>query len=500
MERKTSIKLNMVMSIILTASNFVFPLITYSYVTRILLAEGTGKVAFVQSILSYFSYIAALGISGYGTRECARLQNNKEALSRFVSELMSINFISTVVAYLALALSIFLVPKFQEYSMLFVVMCPSILLQTFGMEWLYRGMEKYTYITIRSIIFKIIAVILTFCMIKDSGDVLWYGAITIFTASASNVLNFFNAAKYIKWTKPELYQLKRHLKPIMVFFMSMLIITIYGHFDTTMLGFISGDNAVGIYNAGLKIKTLVLSVSTAITSVFIPRMSIYFANKQQAQFHNLLLKSLRVSLVMVFPLSVFVILNAEDILRFVCGEEFLSAENTLIILMVCVLVLTMTNLLGNQILIPKNMEKRYSQSVFIGMFINLFLNTLLIPKYGSAGAAFATLMTEAFNMFWMGWGCIEEIKYMEEHIKVLKYMLPIMIAIAAGAGTNMFAQTWEILAGMSGTMQSFFHLIICGAAFFGTNYLCLLIEKEPIIMEGKEVVLKTFRKLKKKEN
>ena len=133
MERKTSIKLNMVMSIILTASNFVFPLITYSYVTRILLAEGTGKVAFVQSILSYFSYIAALGISGYGTRECARLQNNKEALSRFVSELMSINFISTVVAYLALALSIFLVPKFQEYSMLFVVMCPSILLQTFGM-------------------------------------------------------------------------------------------------------------------------------------------------------------------------------------------------------------------------------------------------------------------------------------------------------------------------------------------------------------------------------
>ena len=71
-----SIKKNIIMSTLLTVSNCVFPLLTYSYVARVLGPIGTGKVAFVTSVLQYFGYIATLGIPAYGLRECAKVRND----------------------------------------------------------------------------------------------------------------------------------------------------------------------------------------------------------------------------------------------------------------------------------------------------------------------------------------------------------------------------------------------------------------------------------------
>ena len=61
-----SIKFNFIMNLILTVSNFLFPLITFPYVSRVLLPEGTGKVAFAVSVITYFSMLATFGVNSYG--------------------------------------------------------------------------------------------------------------------------------------------------------------------------------------------------------------------------------------------------------------------------------------------------------------------------------------------------------------------------------------------------------------------------------------------------
>lgn len=53
MKQNKSIKLNFIMNVILTMSSFIFPLITFPYVSRILLPEETGKVSFAISLISY---------------------------------------------------------------------------------------------------------------------------------------------------------------------------------------------------------------------------------------------------------------------------------------------------------------------------------------------------------------------------------------------------------------------------------------------------------------
>ena len=148
------------MNSILTLSSIVFPLITFPYVSRILLPEGVGKVSLATSVVSYFSLIAQLGIPIYGIRVCAKIRDNKEELASCVQELLIINMIMSMyfICYCFFIHAIFawqIWPMKNYYILLWV-----LLFIKFNRSWmLYKGLEQYTYITVRSIIFKALALV-----------------------------------------------------------------------------------------------------------------------------------------------------------------------------------------------------------------------------------------------------------------------------------------------------------------------------------------------------
>lgn len=222
MKKNNSIKFNFIMNSLLTISSFIFPLITFPYVSRILLPEGTGKVSFVTSVVTYFNMFAQLGIPTYGIRACAKVRDDKETLSRTVHELLSINLIMSAFAYLVLGICLATIPRFQTEKPLFIIVSTTILFNAVGVEWLYKGLEQYTYITVRSLVFKVIALVAMLGLVHEKSDYVIYGAITIFAASASNVLNLINTRKYIKVCSVGNYNLVRHIKPILIFFCNVM--------------------------------------------------------------------------------------------------------------------------------------------------------------------------------------------------------------------------------------------------------------------------------------
>ncbi len=480
MEKEKSLNKNMIMGTILTLSNFIFPLITYSYVARIISPSGIGKVAFVNSVLSYFIYIASLGIPSYGLRECAKLRNDKEKLSKTFQELLIINLVSTMFAYILLFIVIISVNKLYNYKILFLIMSSQIFLNSIGVEWLYQALEEYSYITIRSVFFKVIGVLLTFILIKSPDDILLYGFLTIFAASANYICNFINIHKYITFKKFKNYNLKKHFKPILSLLTASIIISIYANFDIVMLGFISSEYEVGLYNAALKIKSILLSLSTAITAVMIPRISYYIQNKDEKGINKLLIKSLQISLLIAFPVCIYCLLFSKNILLFVCGISYIEAENTLKLLMILILPLILTNLFGNQILIPFGKENRFSQSVFIGMWINLILNLLLIPKYGASGAAFGSIITEIWNVFWMSHNEKKYKKLFIKNIKFMNYLFSITVSSLGSIIVYMLCQKYGI----------FIQLVLTSIVYFTTYYIILIILKEPILYNTVQKLLK----------
>ena len=116
-----SIKFNFVMNIILTLSGFIFPIITFPYVSRILLPVGTGKVSFATSVVSYFSMFAQMGIPTYGIRACAKVRDDKDKLSKTAQEIIIINSIMCLIIYVLFLISIAIVPRFREDRQLFFI-------------------------------------------------------------------------------------------------------------------------------------------------------------------------------------------------------------------------------------------------------------------------------------------------------------------------------------------------------------------------------------------
>ena len=245
MKKQKSITFNFVMNVILSMSSFIFPLITFPYVSRVLLPDGTGKVSFATSVITYFAMFAQLGIPTYGIRACAKVRDDRKKLSKTVQELFCINLLMTVVAYIAFGIALLTVPRLQQDKTLFVIISLTMIFNAIGMEWLYKALEQYTYITVRSIVFKFVALIAMFVFVRQKADYVVYGAITILASLASNIFNFINIHKYVDMEVSEKLQIKKHLKPVLVFFAMSCATTIYTHLDTVMLGFMKTDTDVG---------------------------------------------------------------------------------------------------------------------------------------------------------------------------------------------------------------------------------------------------------------
>ena len=243
--KNKSIKFNFIMNALLTASSFIFPLITYPYVSRILGPDNIGRVSFATSVIYYFAMFAQLGIPTYGISACARVREDKAKLSRTVQEIMIINTVMTAVVYAVFFIALFSVPKLSVEKPLFLIMSLTIMFNTIGVEWLYKALEQYSYITAVSIIFKIVSVIAMFTLVHSTEDYVMYGGISIIAATGSSVMNFIRLRKFIFIRPLGGYAFKHHLKAIWIFFAMSVATTIYTNLDTVMLGFIKTDADVG---------------------------------------------------------------------------------------------------------------------------------------------------------------------------------------------------------------------------------------------------------------
>lgn len=193
--KKKSLGLNALLNGIRTVLNTLFPLITFPYISRVLSVENVGKYNFALSVIQYFLLIAALGISTYAVREGTKFRDDKKKFSIFANEIFTINIISTIIAYILLVFTVAAVPKFKDYAVIIAVFSIEILFTTIGTEWIYSIYEEYAYITIRSIIFKVISIILLFLLVKKPDDYIVYAGITVFANAGSNILNFIHAKK-----------------------------------------------------------------------------------------------------------------------------------------------------------------------------------------------------------------------------------------------------------------------------------------------------------------
>ena len=467
-----SVKYNFIMNAILTVAGIIFPLITFPYISRVLLVEGSGKVAFATSVVTYFTMFASLGIPTYGVRACAIVRDNKEKLSKTVQELLIISGGTTLLTYIVFGISLFVIPEFAQERTLLLIVGLGIGLNTIGVQWLYNALEQYSYITTCSILFKVIGMILMFLLVKESSDYQIYGGVYVIASFGSYVLNFICLRKFVTFQKTGTYQFKQHLKHIMVFFAMSAGASIYLNLDVVMLRFLQSNEAVGYYNAGIKVKTVLVTCETSLGTVLLPRLSNYIETADKKAFQLMVGKAFRFVFVAASAVTVYFSIFARESILLLSGEAFLPAVGPMMILMPTVLLIGLSNVTGIQILTPNGREREVMYSIWGGAILDFVLNLIVIPKFSANGAALSTLLAEGMVLLLQCWFLRDVLWSYIRQVQCWK----IVIALAVASVMTIPVKIW-IDSGV------FVTLLVSAIVFFGGYAVVLLLLKEPFVSE-----------------
>lgn len=396
--KEKSLKLNAVLNITKQCMNLLFPLISFPYSSRILNADGIGKVNFALSIVSYFSLLAGLGIGKYATREAAKIRDNRLLLSKFTKEIVTINFTTTLISYLLFFIALFAVPRFSEYRALLCICSSTILFSTFGMEWLYNAKEEYVYTTIRGMCFQVFSLILLFMLVKTKDDYVKYASINVISSVGSNILNFINIRRLVDFKIKVKKEIKKHFRPILILFASTVAVSLYNELDKTMIGFLANDEQVGYYSASTKITKLVIALITAILTVISPRLSNY-AETNKEKFFELLEKTFNIILMLSIPFMFGLVVMSRPLTLLFCGKNFEPSIIIMQVMSIIIFMIPLATFCSTQIFIPLRKDKYTFYPVLTGAIVNTIFNVFLILKFGGLGAGIATVIAESSVTF-----------------------------------------------------------------------------------------------------
>lgn len=389
-----SIKNNAFYNVIKQCCNIIFPLITYPYVSRVLLSDNLGKYSFSDSVITLAMTIAALGINTYGIREGARIRNDKVAITRFSAQIFTINSLSTLIVYIILGTLLLFFPRFQKDSIITVILSFNIICNTLSRDWINQIFEDYKYITIRYIAFQVIALLMTFVFVHRPDDCIKYALIMLLANSGGYLTSIFYTQKYVPLRLTRHLNCKKHIKPIMYLLGVALAIQVYVKSDIMVLGFFRSDSEVGIYTVASKVYIIIKALPNAVISVTIPRLANYYGNNDIQAYKELLEKLRGWIVVLIFPCVAGLFCLSEEMLSIIGGKDYIQGDLPLKILSITLAFAVLGCYYANCFLVVRRKDSVFFKATVVSALVNVILNIILIPYAGMCGAAITTLIAE----------------------------------------------------------------------------------------------------------
>lgn len=387
------LKANFFYSSILTTANYIFPLVTYPYISRILEVTNLGAINFVDSIINFFSLVSMMGISWVGIREIAAAKKDQEQLSIAFSSLITLNFITTVAVLAILLIGMYTIPALIENRELLWIGAIKLVFNLFLIEWFYKGIEDFGYITKRTIIIRIIYVVGVFIFVRDINDRNIYYFLTTCTIIISAIINILYSLRYVKYSFKIEY-INIHKKSYFSVGIYSLLSSSYTLLNIAILGFIAGDTQVGYFSTGAKLFYIILALFSAFTGVMMPRMSSLVSEGKFSEFQNKIKISYNFLFGMMIPFIIFTYLLTPQIILFISGPGYEGAIIPMKIITPLLFILGYNQILIIQIMMPLKMEKELLRNSIVVSLSGLIFSFISIKIYQSIGSSLAWLISE----------------------------------------------------------------------------------------------------------
>ena len=434
---RTNVIVNIIRTLVLTLLSF----ITFPWVCRYLGANQVGIYTWANTFVMYFLILAKIGIPNLAIRECVKVRDNKELLSNKVQTFFLIQLVTTVLSFGLMTSLAFSVSQFRNTSELIFLLSLNFLSGAFSFEWLFIALEKQFYMSVRSIVVLTLSAILIVVFVQHPDDIYIYALITTSVTLLTSIANIIYSRHFISLKKTMPYSIKEYIKPLLVIGSISLIISFYNQTDTLILGFIDeGKKEVASYSVGIKGIDVIIGIITALSTVFIPRAAICYAQEDKKYFNRLNAYSVNICLFIVLPAIATMTTLAKPITGLISGTynftsdaDYLNAPIILVILSSMMITYSISDIIYGQILLPTKKEKYYLYALLGGTILNAVLS-VVFGKYvftnnPGLGVAIGTSVTDLLILVFLcsvSWKWIKKAIFNFNSLKIFAVTLVIL--------------------------------------------------------------------------
>lgn len=488
-----SISRNIIFKFLLNIFNLVIPIVIGPYALRKLGPEIMGTVNFSQTIFEYFFIFAGFGVYQYGLREVSRVRNDKKKLSSVFTSLFvftTITNILTTVVYL-----VFINNKYYgtETYIACLILTFNLLSNVFYIEWMNEALENFGFITIKTIVVKIIYVILLFATVKSSDNFKEYMMLLVLSTFLNNIISFIFIKRKIKFNFSKV-KLSKHIKPMFLVVILSNVNILYTQLDRLMLGEFVSIVSVGYYTIAQNISNMINALLLTVITVTIPRLSHYVANENEEEYMSLLNKISKIYFLLVFPAAIGMFLLSREIILLYGGPEYISSIPMMMVFSLYIITVGYDTILSNQVMYIRRKEKQQVQIIFIGGLINLILNVLLLVLgiFNGTTAVITTLIANICiivleNLYIRK---VLKIKFNIFSIDKMKYLFISLIFIPITLIIRRFTNNLCTSAEVTALVISFITVVVNGLVYL----IILLIIKDENLIEIKNKLLNKIKK------
>ena len=437
----------------------ILPIITVPYVTRIFTSDDLGNYGFYNSIVSYFSLFAMLGIGVYGTKQIA-------AASDVSSTFWNIYVIQLIASLLAL--SVYLIAFFsipQMGGVIPLILGIVLFAKMIDISWLFSGKEDFKKITIRNIVVRLIGVISIFTFVKSSEDLYLYVFLIVIFDFLGQFVMWVPARKFIKRPSFNTNTIKKNLHPIVLLFLPQVAISLYAILDRTLLGLLGSYSDVGVYEQGQKLTSILLTVVSSLGAVMLPRVANLLSERRDQEAQNMVKFSFILYNLIIFPMMFGLVAINEVFVKLFLGQNFQDVKYVLYVLVFNIMFVGWTNILGFQVLVVRNKNKEFMLSTTIPAFVSVAVNIAVIPFFGYIGASITSVVVEIL-VFAIQWYYSRNI--INKNLLFNKDLAKIICSSLIMFGAVMLC---KMTLGLDGIIGLIIYLAVGGISYLGMIFL-----------------------------
>lgn len=387
----SSLSKNFFYNIILTISGYIFPFLTFPYLTRVLGPEGIGAANFALSVVDYAVLFSILGLGAIGTKEIAKCNNDPQKLNSVFSGLLSLHLMFMTVVALAYFIVVFSVPQLSGEYRLYLIGFIKIFFNVFLIEWLFQGLQNFKYVTFRSILTRLLYVIAIFVFVKSREDYWIYILITVLQVCLNALINLQYSRKFVKF-EFSFSHTKEYVLPVVSLGINSILLSFYSTFITMYLGFVNGSEAVGYYTTSTKLYAIILSIISAFNGVMMPYLNSLYGKGDTGAMKQAIETSMSIVVFVSVPLVMYCGIMADDIIRMIAGPGFERSILPFQVVIGQVILVGISQITEIQILLTMDKLKTILVITFVSASCSVLIMLGFAEQYAEISAAYAVMI------------------------------------------------------------------------------------------------------------